>query len=148
MTLDREIAAHVRRAERHGLKPAVRLNATSDIPWEGVARELLARWRSRGVVFYDYTKSPERAIRQPYHLTFSRSESNDADCERVIDAGGTVAVVFSTRKGESLPATFRGRKVIDADEHDLRFLDPRGVWAGLRAKGPARKDSSGFVVQL
>src|SRR5690349_2376347 len=32
--LVREIRAHVRRAERHGLRPCVRLNGTSDLPWE------------------------------------------------------------------------------------------------------------------
>ena len=46
------------------------------------------------------------------------------------------------------PMTWRGAKVIDGDEHDLRFLDQgRGVVIGLKAKGEAKKDSSGFVVK-
>lgn len=38
-----------------------------------------------------------------------------------------------------------GHRVIDGDESDLRFLDPASVIVGLRAKGRARKDRSGFV---
>ena len=57
--------------------------------------------------FVDYTKSApganaprgSAAIRWPrnYHLTFSRSETNEADCEEVLAAGGNVAVVFAGR---------------------------------------------------
>ena len=39
-----------------------------------------------------------------------------------------------------------GRKVINADKDDLRFLDEKNVIAGLLAKGQAKKDYSGFVV--
>ena len=38
-----------------------------------------------------------------------------------------------------------GREVINADEHDLRFLDKQGVIAGLKAKGKGKKDTTGFV---
>jgi hypothetical protein len=51
-----------------------------------------------------------------------------------------VAVVF-----DKLPETYMGRPVNDADEHDLRFLDPQGTIAGLKAKGRAKKDTTGFV---
>jgi hypothetical protein len=61
-----------------------------------------------------------------------------------------VAVVYSTRKGEALPryayAARRRYDVIDGDMTDLRFLDPRGVVVGLRAKGRARKHVGGFVI--
>jgi hypothetical protein len=36
--------------------------------------------------------------------------------------------------------------VIDGDLSDLRFLDRTGVVVGVRAKGKAKKDVSGFVV--
>ncbi len=58
-----------------------------------------------------------------------------------------MAVVFACKREDSLPAKWAGRKVIDGDLHDLRFLDGRGRVVGLRAKGPARKDESGFVVR-
>ena len=37
-----EIRALIRKAEREGLKPAVRLNGTSDLPWENLAPEVFA----------------------------------------------------------------------------------------------------------
>jgi hypothetical protein len=36
-------------------------------------------------------------------------------------------------------------RVIDGDEHDYRPADDKGVIVGLRAKGKAIKDKSGFV---
>jgi hypothetical protein len=47
---------------------------------------------------------------------------------------------------DELPETFLGRKVIDGDETDLRFLDDDGIVVGLKAKGTAKQDTSGFVV--
>jgi hypothetical protein len=55
-----------------------------------------------------------------------------------------IAVVFSG----PLPKIWRGRKVIDGDTTDLRFLDPRGIIVGLKAKGRAKSENSGFVIQL
>jgi len=37
-------------------------------------------------------------------------------------------------------------QVIDGDKDDLRFLDPKGVVVGLIAKGKAKRDTSGFVI--
>jgi hypothetical protein len=55
------------------------------------------------------------------------------------------AAVF---KGPSkgLPRAYKGFPVIDGDLHDLRFLDPHGVIVGLKAKGKAVYDQSGFVI--
>jgi hypothetical protein len=38
--------------------------------------------------------------------------------------------------------------VFNADDTDLRFMDPKGVVLGLKAKGRAKKDYSGFVIRL
>ena len=73
----------------------------------------------------------------------SRSETNEAQAIDILRAGCNVAVVF----GKGLPATWQGFEVINGDESDLRFLDKRGVVVGLKAKGAAKKDTSGFVVQ-
>ena len=154
--LAKEIEAHVRRAARAGLKPAVRLNGTSDLEWEGIAPDLFERFAA--VQFYDYTKNPARARRfgagqlpPNYHLTFSRSESTPvAKIERLLDAGVNVAAVYLEvpRFGWNPAAGIdSGLPVIDGDATDLRFLDPRGVIVGLRAKGPARRDTSGFVLE-
>lgn len=149
--LSHEIALFVNRCVRKGVTPAVRLNGTSDIKWEKVCPELFERFPM--VTFYDYTKA--RVIsRNPstlpsnYSLTMSYSGSNWNDCLTALVNFRNVAMVFSTKKGEPLPAKFGAFDVIDGDEHDLRFLDPRGVIVGLRAKGRAKKDTSGFVVQV
>ena len=43
---------------------------------------------------------------------------------------------------------FKGLKVIDGDKHDMRFLDETQVVVGLIEKGEAKKDTSGFVIDL
>ncbi|HYH66338.1 MAG TPA: hypothetical protein VD866_16720 [Urbifossiella sp.] len=143
-----ELGVLVRRADAGGLRVAVRLNLTSDVLWERVLPDLF--WRFPAVQFYDYTKHVSRMLRflggdlpRNYHLTFSRSEDNDLQCRDVLDAGGNVAVVFRSRE---FPTRFLGAPVIDGDETDLRFMDPAGVVVGLSAKGTAKTDTSGFVV--
>jgi hypothetical protein len=95
------------------------------------------------VQFYDYTKINNRKVShiKNYHLTFSKADGNDMDTRLAISNGMNVAVVF-----KSVPETYLGRPVINGDETDLRFLDPRGVIVGLKAKGKAKKDTTGFVV--
>lgn len=145
-----DIARHVVTARHHGLTPCVRINGTSDQP-------ALAQRMARcfpDVQFYDYTKIPHpwRRTLENYHITFSRSETNEAACVDALRHGVNVAVVFSTRRGQPLPDRWHigdvFTTVVDGDATDLRFLDPRGVIVGLRAKGRARRDTSGFVVQV
>jgi hypothetical protein len=153
LALTREIRAHVRRAEKHGLKPAVRLNGTSDLPWERFAVEgaenVFALFPN--VTFYDYTKWPKRLRKVEgianYSLTYSLSEKPEADAhaQEYLAAGYGVAVVFDTGKRETLPSAYLGAQVIDGDLTDLRFTDPKSVIVGLRAKGRAKRDESGFV---
>ena len=82
-----------------------------------------------------------------YHVTFSRSEANSGAVLSVIDTVANVAAVFDTKKGQPLPATWAGRKVIDGDITDIRFWDETNVIVGLRAKGSMGKaDESGFVI--
>jgi hypothetical protein len=151
MQLVKEICAAQRRATRKGLRLAVRLNLTSDIPWENVQTNVKLSLFDLfpEIQFYDYTKGIERFAKfmrgelpANYHLTFSKSETNAEESERAIALGGNLAVVFH----DMLPDTFRGRPVVNGDENDLRFLDPVGVVVGLSAKGKARKDTSGFVL--
>jgi len=47
---------------------------------------------------------------------------------------------------DKLPKTFNTKEVINGDLTDLRFLDPVNVIVGLKAKGKAKKDYSGFVI--
>ena len=161
--LVQEVELHEAKWRKKGLRPAVRLNGTSDLPWEripvtrgGKVYPNIMRAFPK-VRFYDYTKRTDRVdLPRNYHLTFSLADGNDADVERAFDAGMNVAAVMRTdeiarRAGTRyarkapLPATFRGRPVIDGDETDWRPSDPQGVYVGLRAKGRAVRDTSGFV---
>ena len=153
----RALADEIRRAvdrrpldslgRRHGRVP-IRLNVLSDLPWERFAPALFLIPATR---YYDYTKNGTRAASLPanYHLTFSASERT-ADADLVAAAGiyGTVAVVFSTRRGRPLPASYAGLPVVDADLSDSRWKDPVGTISGLRAKGAAVGDSGGGFVRL
>jgi hypothetical protein len=66
----------------------------------------------------------------------------------LLKEGKNVAVVFSTKKGENLPETWKGYNVVDGDKDDLRFLDPSNSIVGLRSKGKAKNDKTGFVIQV
>jgi len=137
-----DITKLVRKAKREGLVPAVRLNGTSDIPWHKVAPELFTEFEE--VQFYDYTKHPVSKwgkLPSNYDLTLSRSEVNDPQARIALRKGERVAVVF-----KEVPKEWFGFDVIDGDEDDVRYNDPKGVVIGLKAKGEARKDTSGFVV--
>ena len=97
--------------------------------------------------FYDYSKLHNRkGLPDNYHLTWSYSEATHAYSERfaaVTATGQNAAVVF---KGKTLPESFRGLPVLDGDKSDLRHLDKPGHVVGLLAKGKAKTDTSGFVV--
>ena len=138
--LEADIRKGIKQAEKKGMIPAFRLNGTSDIAWEkyGIIQKFPE------VQFYDYTKMRNRKVSglTNYHLTFSKADGNDMDVRLAASAGMNVAVVF-----DKLPDSYIGRTVVDGDETDLRFLDPKGVVIGLKAKGRARKDTSGFVVK-
>jgi len=147
----KEIQNGIKYALAHNLIPVFRLNGTSDLPWEkfrvkldGVEyRNLMEAFPE--ITFYDYTKIPNRKVPSNYHLTFSRSAHNELNVVKAISSGTNVAVVFDHKV--PMPETFLGRKVINGDETDLRFLDQKNVVVGLKAKGPAKKDESGFVVR-
>lgn len=119
--------------------PVFRLNGTSDLSWEKYG--IIEKFPT--VQFYDYTKVLGRKVKHlsNYHLTFSKADGNDLDAAVAMDNGMNVAVVF-----KELPEVYRNRTVINGDDTDLRFLDPKGVVVGLKAKGKAKSDKTGFVV--
>jgi hypothetical protein len=146
-----EVAKSIKSAARKNMIPCFRLNLTSDLPWEKIkfnGQSVMEAFPN--VQFYDYCKSPERmtaflsgTLPKNYHLTFSRSESNGSLAEAFLASGGNVAMVFR----KSLPATFKSYPVVDGDETDLRFLDGSGKIVGLKEKGLAKKDETGFVLE-
>ena len=145
--LVKDIQAFVRKCERLGKKPCVRLNGTSDIQWELIPVENYANIFDMfsDVQFYDYTKIPTRKVSsiKNYHLTWSYSEANDKYARLFEQVPYNKAVVFHG----GLPRMFKGMRVIDGDTTDMRFLDKANRVIGLKAKGKARKDTSGFVIQ-
>jgi len=141
--LKADIEKGIKMAEKLGLTPVFRLNGTSDLAFEKYTineNNLFELFPD--VQFYDYTKVLGRKVSKykNYHLTFSAADGNDADVAEAIKQGMNVAMVF-----DKLPESYMGREVINADEHDLRFLDKQGVIAGLKAKGKGKKDTTGFV---
>jgi hypothetical protein len=186
LQLAKDISSAIRLADKHKLVPVFRLNGTSDIRWEnyGIIEQF------DGVQFYDYTKLPNRRnLPTNYHLTFSRSESNEHYVPMAFDNGMNVAVVFrkdgakvkriytlaerlankekrerqlatrdltrpkkpyKARKVDLswVPTTFYDKPVFHGDNSDLRFLDPKGSVVALLAKGNAKYDTSGFIVDI
>jgi hypothetical protein len=164
---EREWESLIRQADRRKLIPVGRPNGTSDLPYERMPftgksgrryGSLMERFPDgRDIFWMDYTKNPTRAREQPYNLTFSRAETptNQAHALELLDQGINIAVVFGVPSRadkfghkKPLPETWEGHTVIDGDLHDLRFLDPRGVVVGLRSKGTALHDKTGFVIPV
>jgi hypothetical protein len=145
--MDAEIEAHKKSAKKKGMIPGVRLNVTSDISWEHHAPQMFERHKD--VQFYDYTKMPNRVMRQyepkvegshfnkaghpaNYHLTLSHTgtghaESNDADVIKVLEKGGVVASVFQRGKKNKKPTAYEDVKtgkrypVANGDDDDNTF---------------------------
>jgi len=143
--LKHEIKNFEKYAHKKGFIPVVRLNGTSDLTIEtyGVIETFPE------IQFYDYTKNYQRMVKfldgglpENYHLTFSRSETNEIQSLDILKRHGNVAVLF-----ESMPKEWHGYDVVSGDDSDLRFLDKAGTIIGLKPKGKARKDISGFVVR-
>ena len=148
--LFQELDLFQRWCDKKNARMGVRLNCLSDVVWETKLPEVFERYPD--AIFYDYTKIPVRYMRfldgklpSNYHLTYSVSGENPATIEsgkRFLELGGTVAVVF-----DELPEKWEGFDVVSGDESDARWRDEAGKVVGLLAKGPAKKDTSGFVVR-
>jgi hypothetical protein len=142
-TLEADIRKAIKFAEKQDLIPVFRLNGTSDLSWEKYtvgSTDMNLFQLFPNVQFYDYTKVLGRKVAQyfNYHLTFSKADGNDSDVAEALLQGMSVVAVY-----DAIPAG-----VPSADETDLRFLDPKGIMLGLKAKGRAKKDYSGFVIRL
>ena len=142
LDLKKDIEKGIKMATKLGLTPVFRLNGTSDLSWEkyDMLPGLNVFECFPTVQFYDYTKILGRKVKgiANYHLTFSKAENNDSDVAEALLQGMSVVAVYD-KIPEGVPS---------ADETDLRFLDPKGTMLGLKAKGRAKKDYSGFVIRL
>ena len=145
--LTNEILQINSKAIKQNKQIAIRLNGTSDIDHI----DLIKRYTGvnvlefQNILLYDYTKNPnhiKKYLNTNYKITFSRAENNEAKALEILAMGGNVAAVFKNQ----LPETWNGYKVINGDLTDLRYFDPVNVIVGLIAKGDAKKDTSGFVI--
>lgn len=162
--LRKEIDAFIKKAERKGLTPAIRLNGTSDIRWEnytpyypsGYAYTIFEMWPD--VQFYDYTKIPNRfrnELPENYHLSLSFSNASERYADMCWDAhhryNASLVMVYRTKNDIANARTWFeecGQRVVDGDANDLRFLDTPKSIVMLKAKGKARTDQSGFVLDF
>jgi hypothetical protein len=145
-----EMCSAMRSAEKTKSFLAIRLNGTSDIPWESIAPfiegfcvdgnyfdtinklEKLPRFS-----LYDYTKSFARATKNLpwYDMTLSFSGYNWSECKKVLDSKtARVAVVFSNY----IPEEYEGYEVVNGDLDDYRFKDTKGVIVGLLYKSTGK----------
>jgi len=150
--LMQDIAKFQTYCNKRGIQPVVRLNGTTDIRWELIKLdgytifELFPR-----VQFYDYTKISNRKITHlgNYHMTWSYSGANEKYSDQMSQAltnGMNVAVVF---RKPNVNTHWNGLPIIDGDKDDLRIKDAKGGHiVALYAKGRAKKDTSGFVVDI
>lgn len=148
-----EINVKKAKAEKMGYDFSIRLNGTSDISPlafkdKRSGKNILELFPN--VQFYDYTKVFNRINlleKYPnYDLTFSFDGYNWDECEKFLQGGGKVAVVFYSDKNK-LPQYYKGYKVVDANENDMRYLDEKGTIMGLHYHKTANDYKSGHFVR-
>jgi hypothetical protein len=136
----------------YGPAARCRFSVSDNIRWDLVAPWAMDTVRTLEMPAYAYTKAAPHDHPAGDTVRLIRSATGEGGrwtAESIVDAchaGETVAMVFTTRKGEDLPTTWHGIPVEDGDESDDRTATPRGWIVGLRAKGPAtRYQAGGFV---
>jgi len=151
--LAKEILYQYAKAKRNGERIAVRLNGTSDLDFFTLLQkyaQLDVTKLADHVHFYEYTKNINYIKRwegaSNITYTFSKSEGNLSLIPAAIAYGANVAAVFR----KELPETYNiggiSIPVIDGDTSDILMIYNKGKIIGLRAKGRAKKDTSGFVI--
>jgi hypothetical protein len=157
LNIVKDIEKGIKQANKAGLTLLIRLNGTSDIKWENVFFDyefMHGKIRSINIFdlfpeiqFYDYTKIANRIdLPKNYDLTFSYSGviQYQPYVKKAINNQMRIATVF--RRVEDIPTEFLGLPVVSGDNSDIRHLDNQNSIVALYAKGKAKKDTSGFVV--
>lgn len=148
--LKNEIISAKKKADKIQYEFSVRLNNTSDISPERFRLgeknilEIFPEYK-----FYDYTKVFSRIHLlekySNYDLTFSYDGYNWDDCLRALEKNVRVAVVFK----DHIPEVYKGIKVINGDEYDMRYRDPKNVIVGLKFKKVRNRiNFSNFIVSI
>jgi len=140
-------------ASKKGFIPLVRLNGTSDIKWENVPLtvdgidypNIMSVFPD--LQFYDYTKIANRVdLPKNYDITFSYSGvlKYQKYVNIALQNKMRIAVVFRSEK--QIPAKFLGLNCVSGDNTDIRHIEAGNIIVALYAKGKAKKDRTGFVV--
>lgn len=148
-----DIKKLIKKASDKGFVPLVRLNGTSDIKWENVPLtvdgveypNIMSVFPD--LQFYDYTKIANRKdLPKNYDLTFSYSGvlGYQKYVNIAMQNKMRIAVVFRTEK--QIPKKFLGLECVSGDNTDIRHIEAGNIIVALYAKGKAKKDTSGFVV--
>jgi len=141
--LVKEIRNAIKQSRKQNLPLAIRLNGGSDLDWSDIYK----MFENDNVVFYEYTKRPELAMKlnqlTNVHVTYSHNErTTNRILGAMIEHKINIAMVFNVRKGKPLPESVGTLPVIDGDVSDLRFLDEKGCIVGLRLKSLRKVDAS------
>lgn len=137
-------------AIKKGELVAIRLNGTSDLDFIYLLQKYakLDPFSLKNLVYYDYTKILGKVKKYKdqsrYILTFSRAEDNHAEALEALKLGANVSLVYNG----TIPNKYKGAKVIDGDTSDLVMIYNKGAILALKAKGHAKKDTSGFVLNF
>lgn len=154
--LSHEISANEKWSHKNGMKSGVRLNITSDLPYEKLMPKHFFE-RHKDSTFYDYTKLHHR-LDTPrasnYHLALSHTganhaESNDTHVVNALNKGHVVAMVHE--RGKHVPEathvedvkTGKRWPITNGDDDDNVFdrhahagvPKGHGVVSGLKLKG-------------
>ena len=164
-----------RKADREGMRIAVRLNVSSDIVWERIFPELFGMFP--GIRFYDYTKGALRhrpELPANYALSHSVCETSSfADLRDALDNGRNIVAAFNSsyvwgKHINAKGALPRWLWIVDrsgtrddiviqcrnGDRHDLRLplADGNGNCVALRGKGGralvAQAVTDGFILDF
>jgi hypothetical protein len=165
--IDHEVGEHKKAAASKGMKAGVRLNITSDIPYERLMPKKFFD-KHKDVQFYDYTKIPGRLghekLPKNYHLSLSHTgtghpESNDTQAIAHLNKGGVLAMVYHRGKSHPVPThvedvqTGKRWPVVNGDQDDNTFdrhkmgkvPKGQGVVSGLKVKGVSNEKIGPFA---
>jgi hypothetical protein len=142
MAVNTDIIKAVKWSEKQNLTPCFRLDGTTDI---GIAKHFVAQYPT--LQFYDYTKILNRIDKAQnipnWHLTYSLSEkTTPQQLQQVLATKTNIAIPFTT--APDMTSKLWGRELVNADKHDLRFLDGENKIAVLKVKGKIK--SNDFIV--